>query len=56
MELWEDEQLKTLPNPTDAQLSTVQVWSGGQSIDIDCIKQSFGLEQLLKAIASSTNG
>jgi hypothetical protein len=52
MELWEDGQLKTAPRPTDAQLSTVQVWSGGRSIDIDCIRQNFGLEQLLKAVAS----
>ncbi|MEO1396764.1 MAG: hypothetical protein AAFV90_28100 [Cyanobacteria bacterium J06634_5] len=51
MELWEDGQLKAAPRPTDAQLSTVQVWSGGRSIDIDCIKQNFGLAQLLKAIA-----
>ncbi|MFK8184489.1 MAG: hypothetical protein AB8B99_14035 [Phormidesmis sp.] len=54
MELWEDGQLKTAPSPTDAQLSTVQVWSGGRSIDIDCIKQNFGLEQLLKAVAAKT--
>jgi len=52
MELWEDGQLKAAPRPTDAQLSTVRVWSGVHSIDIDCIKQNFGLEQLLKAIAS----
>jgi hypothetical protein len=52
MELWEDGQLKTAPRPTDFQLSTVRVWSGGRSIDIDCIKQNFGLEQLLKAVAS----
>ena len=52
MELWEDGQLKAAPRPTDAQLSTVQVWSGGCSIDIDCIKQNFGLEQLLKAVAA----
>lgn len=52
MELWEDGQLKAAPRPTDAQLSTVRVWSGGHSIDIDCIKQNFGLEQLLSAIAS----
>ena len=52
MELWEDGQFKTAPRPTDAQLSTVQVWSGGRSIDIDCIKQNFGLEQLLNAVAS----
>ena len=52
MELWEDGQLKAAPKPTDAQLSTVRVWSGGRSIDIDCIKQNFGLEQLLKAVAS----
>lgn len=52
MELWEDGQLKAAPRPTDAQLSTVQVWSGGRSIDIDCIKQNFGLEQLLNAVAS----
>lgn len=52
MELWEDRQLKAAPKPTDAQLSTVRVWSGGRSIDIDCIKQNFGLEQLLKAVAS----
>lgn len=52
MELWEDGQLKPAPRPTDAQLSTVKVWSGGRSIDIDCIKQNFGLEQLLKAVAA----
>jgi len=53
MELWEDGQLKAAPKkPTDAQLSIVRVWSGGRSIDIDCIKQNFGLEQLLKAVAS----
>ncbi len=52
MELWEDGQLKVAPRPTDAQLSTVQVWSGGRSIDIDCIKQNFGLEQLLSAVIS----
>ena len=52
MELWEDGQLKAAPKPTDAQLSTVLVWSGGRSIDIDCIKQNFGLEQLLRAVAS----
>ena len=52
MELWEDGQLKTAPRSTDAQLSTVRVWSSGRSIDIDCIKQNFGLEQLLKAIAA----
>lgn len=52
MELWEDGQLKAVPRPTDAQLSTVRVWSGGRSIDIDCIKQNFGLEQLLSAVAS----
>jgi hypothetical protein len=28
------------------------VWSGGRSIDIDCIKQNFGLELLLKAVAA----
>jgi len=43
MELWEDGQLKAVPKPTDAQLSTVQVWSGGRSIDIDCIKKTLGL-------------
>ncbi len=52
MELWEDGQLKAAPRPTDVQLSTVRVWSGGRSIDIDCIKQNFGLEQLLKAVTS----
>ena len=52
MELWEDGQLKRAPMPTDAQLATVRVWSGGRSIDIDCIKQNFGLEQLLKAVAT----
>ena len=52
MELWEDGQIKAAPRPTDAQLSTVRVWSGGRSIDIDCIKQNFGLEQLLKAVAT----
>ena len=52
MELWEEGQLKTAPRPTDAQLSTVQVWSGGRSIDIDCLKQNFGLEQLIKAVAA----
>ena len=52
MELWENGQLKAAPRPTDAQLSTVQVWSGGRSIDIDCIKQNFGLEQLLKAVTA----
>jgi hypothetical protein len=52
MELWENGQLKAAPRPTDEQLSTVQVWSGGRSIDIDCIKQNFGLEQLLKAVVS----
>lgn len=52
IELWEDGRLKTAPRPTDAQLSTVRVWSGGRSIDIDCIKQNFGLEQLLKAVAA----
>lgn len=52
MELWEDGQLKTAPRPTDSQLSTVQVWSGGRSIDIDCIRQNFGLEQLLRAVAA----
>ena len=52
MELWENGQLKAAPRPTDAQLATVRVWSGGRSIDIDCIKQNFGLEQLLKAVAT----
>ena len=52
MELWEDGQLKAAPRPTDTQLSTVRVWSGGRSIDIDCIKQNFGLEQLLQAVAA----
>jgi hypothetical protein len=52
MALWEDGQLKAAPRPTDAQLSTVRVWSGGRSIDIDCIKQNFGLELLLKAVAA----
>lgn len=52
MELWEDGQLQAAPRPTDAQLSTVRVWSGGRSIDIDCIKQNFGLEQLLKVVVS----
>jgi len=52
IELWEDGQIKAAPRPTDAQLSTVKVWSGGRSIDIDCIKQNFGLEQLLKAVAA----
>ena len=52
MELWEEGQLKTAPRPTDAQLSEVRVWSGGRSIDIDCIKQNYGLEQLLKAVAA----
>ena len=52
MELWEDGQLKAAPRPTDAQLSTVRVWSGGRSIDIDCIKQNFGLEQLFNAVAA----
>lgn len=52
MELWEDGQLKSAPKPTDAQLATVRVWSGGRSIDIDCIKQNFGLEQLLKAVTT----
>lgn len=52
MELWENGQLKAAPRPTDKQLSTVRVWSGGRSIDIDCIKQNFGLEQLLKAVAA----
>ena len=52
MELWEDGQLKPAPRPTDDQLSTVRLWSGGHSIDIDCIKQNFGLEQLLKAVAT----
>ena len=51
MELWEDGQLKAAPRPTDAQLSTVKVWSGGRSIDIDCVKKNFGLEQLLRAVA-----
>lgn len=52
MELWEDGKLKKAPQPTDEQLSTVQVWSGGRSIDIDCIKQNFGIEQLIKAVTS----
>jgi hypothetical protein len=52
MELWEDGQLKAAPRPTDAQLSTVRVWSGGRSIDINCVKQNFGLDQLLRAVAS----
>lgn len=52
MELWEDGQIKSAPKPTDAQLATVRVWSGGRSIDIDCIKQNFGLEQLLKAVTT----
>ena len=52
MELWEEGQLKTAPRPTDAQLSEVRVWSGGRSIDIDCIKQNYGLEQLLRAVAA----
>lgn len=52
MEVWEDGQLKTAPCPTNEQLSEVRVWSGGRSIDIDRIKQNFGLEQLLKAIAA----
>ena len=52
MELWEDGQLKAAPRPTDAQLSTVRVWSGGRSIDIDCIRQNFGLDQMLRAVAA----
>ena len=40
------------PKPTDEQLSQVEVWGGGRSIDIACIKQNFGLEQLLRAITS----
>lgn len=52
MEVWEDGQLKTAPRPTNEQLSEVRVWSGGRSIDIDRIKQSFGLEQLLRAMAA----
>ena len=39
-----------LDNPTDAQLSQVEVWGGGRSIDIACLKQNFGIKQLWAAI------
>ena len=53
MELWEEGEIKAAPRPTDAQLATVRVWSGGRSIDVDCIKQNFGLEQLLRAVTTA---
>ena len=45
-------RIVTAPTPTDEQLSEVEVWGGGRSIDIACIKQNFGLKQLFDAIAS----
>ena len=52
MAVWEDGQIKTAPRPTNEQLSEVRVWSGDRSIDIDSIKQNFGLKQLLRAMAA----